>query len=76
MTTSSIHPIRESLTRLPVWTQAFFTWLTGYALPGQKRLFNISPELHILIAVATLLLSIAGGIYLAYQLEALVVALL
>lgn len=59
--TEDIHPIRASLARLPGWMQPFMTWLTGYALPGQKPLLPNSPAIQIAAAASTLVIAVGLG---------------
>lgn len=48
-------------TRLPGWTQPFWTWLTGIALPGQKRLWVWRPWMRALALFAQIYLAAALG---------------
>ena len=70
MKDSHVHPTRHSLTRLPHWTQGFFTWLTACALPDQKPVFKLSAGQHLFITTLTLIISIAAGVYLGHQIQA------
>ncbi|MDR5806006.1 hypothetical protein [Caballeronia sp. LZ001] len=44
---------RESYQVFPWWTARFWTWLTGKPAPGQTPLFEPTPTLYALSAVAT-----------------------
>lgn len=63
-----IDPIRASLLRLPRFLQPFLTWLTAYALPGQKRLFRISPAAHLVLSAGTILVAVSLNLLLVRSL--------
>lgn len=56
MSTKSLD-IRQSLTCFPTCTQPFWTWLTGMALTGQKRVLHVGPWVYL----ATTYLAFALG---------------
>ncbi|EYF05458.1 Hypothetical protein CAP_3185 [Chondromyces apiculatus DSM 436] len=45
--------MREALQRFPAFTQGFWTWLTGKALPGQKPRFPVGPWGYLFRTVLT-----------------------
>jgi fatty acid desaturase len=53
--------IRQSLRRFPSFTQPFWTWLTGKALPGEQPLFRTGPWTYL----ATTLLTFGTGVALS-----------
>lgn len=55
--------IRSSYVKLPAYTQNFFTWLTGKALPNQKPLFVLSKWVHFFVPLSLFISSIIANYY-------------
>lgn len=55
--------IRASYLSFPAYTQNFFTWLTGKALPNQKPLFVLSKWVHFFVPLFLFFISIAANYY-------------
>lgn len=52
---------RLSFQRFPVWTQHFWTWVTGKALSGQQPLLRLNPVRYLIWDLAALAAGIAGA---------------
>lgn len=52
---------RESMQAFPEWTQPFWTWLTGCALPGEKRT-NATPWTYLSVTFGLVLLGLTVAV--------------
>ena len=55
--------IRESYLYFPPFTQNFFTWLTGKAVPKQEPLFIFSRWVHFFVPFIIFIFGVAGNLY-------------
>ncbi len=55
--------VRESMAKLPWWTQYFLTWLTGHALDGQRPVIRLSPVIRLLFVIVQCGLTFASVTY-------------
>lgn len=53
--------VRQSLERLPRWSQHLVTWVTGKALPDQKPLFQMPGWVYFVAVLTAFFASIAGS---------------
>lgn len=60
--------IRQALARLPAWTQRFWTWLSGIALPDETSRRPWSTSRHIAVTLITLVLASLTALHCAQAL--------
>ena len=53
--------IRQSYMLFPTWSQHFFTWLTGKALPYQRPIFTMGTWLQYFVPIFMVLLGVIGA---------------
>ena len=58
---------RRRLANWPDWLQWFLTWLSGLALPGEKRRRPWTPLDHLLVYFATLILAGTSAVFIVQQ---------
>lgn len=59
---------RIALARLPAWTQRYWTWLSGIAMPTEMKRRPWAPWQHVLCTVVALAVAAAVGVYSAQAL--------
>ncbi len=59
---SAVEDVRATYLRFPAWTQHFWTWQTGKALPGQKPLLRHTWSSYLAVTLTLFLGGLAVSI--------------